>query len=256
MRTVVLLIVSMLSCFVPTQSFAQNGYAHAPRPSLNTDDVVREMVARNHARVQALRSFVGRRYYTLDYSGFPGRRHAEMLVEARYQAPDSKQFTIVSQSGSAWLVDHVLKKLLQSESEGARNHERIEITPENYDFALLGREASPGGVAYVLSVKPRAKNKYLYRGKIWVDAADFAITRIEAEPAVNPSFWTKKSEIHHTYTKVGDFWLPLQNDSISTLRLGGRAVLRITYSDYRITEARRQSGAEGVSQPATSATTR
>jgi hypothetical protein len=38
-----------------------------------------------------------------------------------------------------------------------------------------------------------------------VDGIDFAVTHIEAEPAQNPSFWTKKSEIHHEYKKVGAF---------------------------------------------------
>jgi hypothetical protein len=53
----------------------------------------------------------------------------------------------------------------------------------------------------------KAKSKYVYRGKVWVDATDFAVTRIDAEPAQNPSFWTKKSEIHHEYMKVQNFWL-------------------------------------------------
>ena len=39
--------------------------------------------------------------------------------------------------------------------------------------------------------------------------------RIEAEPAKNPSFWIKKTDIHHEYVKVGDFWLPADNKSVS-----------------------------------------
>ena len=39
---------------------------------------------------------------------------------------------------------------------------------------------------YVLNVIPRTDEKFLYRGKIWVDAKDFAVTRIEAEPAKEP----------------------------------------------------------------------
>ena len=37
--------------------------------------------------------------------------------------------------------------------------------------------------------------------------------------------------------KVGDFWLPARNRSISTIRLGGRAELTIDYNDYEITGA-------------------
>jgi hypothetical protein len=48
---------------------------------------------------------------------------------------------------------------------------------------------------YVLKVKPRTKDKYLYRGRVWVAAQDFAVVRLEAEPANNASFWTKNSEL-------------------------------------------------------------
>ena len=70
-----------------------------------------------------------------------------------------------------------------------------------------------------------------------MDERDFAICRIEAEPAQNPSFWIKRTEIHHTYLKVGDFWLPSDNRSVSSLRLGGLATLTIRYEDYKIRQA-------------------
>jgi hypothetical protein len=80
------------------------------------------------------------------------------------------------------------------------------------------------------------KSKFLYRGRIWVDGSDFAVTRIEAEPAKSPSFWTKNTEIEHVYVKVNDFWLPQRNHSVSRIRLGGQAELTIDYTDYRITD--------------------
>jgi hypothetical protein len=58
------------------------------------------------------------------------------------------------------------------------------------------------------------------------------------DQAQNPSFWTKKSEIHHEYKKVQGFWLPIRNESVSYIRLGGRTTLTIEYKDYRVTDAR------------------
>jgi hypothetical protein len=83
---------------------------------------------------------------------------------------------------------------------------------------------------------PKTRNKFLYRGKIWVDAQDFAVVRI-GEPGKNPSFWIKKTEIVHQYVKVNDFWLPSENHTESLIRLGGRATLTIEYRDYKITRA-------------------
>jgi hypothetical protein len=75
----------------------------------------------------------------------------------------------------------------------------------------------------------------LYRGKIWVHEQDFAVCRSEAEPARNPSLWISKTDIRQNYQNLGDLWLRLDNQSISTARLGGRATLNIKYQNYDIT---------------------
>jgi len=86
-------------------------------------------------------------------------------------------------------------------------------------------------------VEPRRKDKFLYLGRIWVDAGDFAVVRLKAEPAENPSFWTRRAYIEEVYTKVADFWLPGYNHSVTTIRLGGHADLTIEYRNYEITDA-------------------
>jgi hypothetical protein len=118
---------------------------------------------------------------------------------------------------------------------------KTQLNRDNYTFELVSYEPSKTGVQgqYLLRVNPKSNSKYVYRGQVWVDGTDFAVTRIEAEPAQNPSFWTKKSEIHHEYKKVQDFWLPAKNESVSYIRLGGRATLTIEYKDYRVIDARR-----------------
>jgi len=44
------------------------------------------------------------------------------------------------------------------------------------------------------------------------------------------------------YMKVGDFWLPERNHTLTAIRLGGHAELTIEYKDYEITSASRMSG--------------
>jgi hypothetical protein len=198
--------------------------------SLSADQVVDNLVRKNQERARALLHVEGTRVYHLDYRGFPGDREAEMIVEATYDSPASKEFKVVSESGSKLILDRVFKKILESEKEAAQPALRIqtELNRDNYSFALVGYEQSSAGGQYVLQVSPKSRNKYVFRGKVWVDGIDFAVTRIEAEPAQNPSFWTKKSEIHHEYRKVGGFWLPARNESVSYIRLGGRATLTST----------------------------
>jgi hypothetical protein len=99
---------------------------------------------------------------------------------------------------------------------------------------LLGSRPSPYGGCYRLGVEPRSDNKFLYRGEICVNAADFAVESIDAEPARNPSFWIKKTRIEHRYQKIGQFWVPASNQTVTNVRLGGTATLSILYSGYAL----------------------
>lgn len=226
----------------------QAAVASAP---LSADQVVDNLVRRNQERAQALLHSESTRVYRLVYHGFPGARDAEMTVKATYDHPSTKEFKIVSESGSKVIQDRVFKRLLESEKEAARPpiSTQTQLNRENYDFELVGYEPSKTGGQYVLRVSPKSRSKYVYRGKVWVDGSDFAVTRIEGEPAQNPSFWTKKSEIHHEYKKVQNFWLPARNESVSYIRLGGRATLTIEYKDYRVTDAREPRLSSGGGKP-------
>ena len=205
--------------------------------SLSADQVVDNLVRKNQERAKALLHSEGTRVYHLSYRGFPGDRDAEMTVEATYDSPSTKEFKVISENGSKLILTRVFKKLLEGEQEAAQPavSARTQLNRDNYTFELLAYEPSNAGGQYVLGVTPKSRSKYVYRGKVWVDGTDFAVTHLEAEPVQNPSFWTKKSEIRHEYKKVGAFWLPARNESISYIRLGGLATLTIEYKDYRLT---------------------
>ncbi len=206
---------------------------------LTAEQVVQNLVRMNIHRGQTLHAFQGTRIYRVEYQGFPGTRSAEMIVAVKYLSPGRKEFSIQSATGSKLIIDKVFKKLLEAEKEAldAEIQRRSALNGDNYVFTLVAYDRTPNGSTYVLKVEPRTNDKFLYRGQIWVNGEDFAVTRLEAEPAKNPSFWTKNSEIEQVYMKVGDFWLPARNRSISTIRLGGRAELTIDYNDYEITGA-------------------
>lgn len=93
------------------------------------------------------------------------------------------------QSGSKLLLKRVLLRLLDSEKEALQdtNRTRTALTPRNYSFRFLGIEQTPKEMLYVLQVIPKVRNKFLYRGKVWIDSQDCAVAQIEGEPAKNPS---------------------------------------------------------------------
>lgn len=205
--------------------------------SLTADQIAQRLAAKNAERAQHLRGFESERHYELEYTGFPSARSASMSVNATYRAPGTKQFTVIAESGSKLILTRVLHRLLESEQESSSDESHRQataLTTANYRFALRGCDVSAGRDAYVMNVEPLRDNKFLYRGTIWIDAVDFAVVRIDAEPAKNPSIWTKRSQIHHQYQKFGEFYLPSSNETVTEVRLGGRSVLRIRYENYKV----------------------
>src|ERR1017187_965527 len=175
----------------------------APMPcgtarSLSSQQVSQHLAENNAERARQLRNFEAKRQYTLDYTGFPSSRSAEMKVKVSYQAPGTKEFAVLAESGSKLILTRVFRKLLESEQESsgnAKSRTDVALTPDNYRFALRGCDMDGGRDLYVMNVEPLRETKFLYRGAIWIDAQDYAVTRIDAEPAKNPSFWTKKWQI-------------------------------------------------------------
>lgn len=210
-----------------------------PNGSLALSTVVANLVASNAERARALESYTGRRAYRLDYRGFPENLHSEMIVAVSYRAPTTKNFTVISETGSKVIINRVFHKLLESEQEAlnTKNRQETALNELNYEFTLIRFEPTLERSCYVLGIRPKVSNKFLYRGTIWVDATDFAVWRIEAEPAKNPSLWTRKSQILQTYIKAGNSWMPSNNHTTTTVRFGGKAVLNIDYDDYKLSES-------------------
>jgi hypothetical protein len=232
---------------VGVPALAQQANISAP---LTADEVMQRVVAMNDLRAKALQRYTSFRTYHLECHCLSHKK-ADMMVRTDYQAPNKKEFTIVSQSGSGTVRERVFKKLLEAEQESMRDEKQLRsaITPENYTFQMSDYEKTDTDEFYVLDAQPRSKNKFLFRGHIWVNAKDFAITRVEGEPAVNPSWWTVKTDFQRRYQKIGDFWLPATNESETKVRIFGTAVLTISYGEYQITQAPGVSLASCLEKP-------
>lgn len=196
------------------------------------EEVVSRMAAHDLQRQASIEGYAGMRRYILENQKL--NKRAEMLVKVRGEQNGTKHFEIVSEEGWKAAHKHVLRKMLESESETSRPDKRAEskLNFENYDFALTGTELVGERRAYVLEVSPKRKERYLFRGRIWVDAEDYALMRAEGSPAKNPSFWTKSTHFVQVYRKNGALWFPLSTQSITEVRFFGDTDVSIDYFDY------------------------
>jgi hypothetical protein len=82
------------------------------------------MLVMNQERLAALDHYESDRTYRLDYKGAGGAHHAELQVHADYTGPDHKRLTVVAESGSKFLCDKVLRKLVAGEQEATAQSNR------------------------------------------------------------------------------------------------------------------------------------
>jgi len=179
-----------------------------------------------------------RRYVAVNHE-----RRAEMRVRVDCSSDGIKQFTVLSEEGSGSIRKHVFSKMLSEESDASRRETResSRITPANYEFKMVRQVVLDSGPAYVLEIAPKKPSKYVVIAKIWVDATDYSVVRIEGQPARNPSFWVHDVHFIHTYQKVGPFWLASATQSTSEVRIFGSSKLTIESSDYVLNSQKQET---------------
>jgi len=193
-----------------------------------------ERMARHDAQRQLLtQGYAGMRRYILENDGM--HKRAEMVVRVTGDSDGTKHFEIVSEQGWKAAQKHVLHKMLESESETSSPEARAKtrLCSDNYEFQMAGTETVGDQLTYAIDVTPKRHDKYLFAGRIWVDAKEYALVRAVGNPAKNPSFWTKRVNFVHTYQKNGPFWFPRSTESITDARIFGRTDLTIEYFDYK-----------------------
>jgi len=198
----------------------------------SADAVIEAMLAHNAQRQAQLAGYRGMREYVLENQRW--HKRAEMLVRVEGDADETKHFEVEKEEGWKSAQKHVLRKMLDSEAEGSSREIRssTRLSEENYEFHMVSAAMLDGRKSYLIAVVPKRREERLFEGKIWVDAQDYALVRVEGKPAKNPSFWIRSVHFVHTYKKSGPFWFPLLTESVTDVRIFGSTSLDISYFDY------------------------
>src|SRR6266446_9674465 len=223
-----------------SQSFTSQPPAEAA-PSVYTapmgltgDDIIGKMLERNRLRNEQLQRYSAVRTYEI--RNLEGKVAAQAVVRVDYEAPYKKTFNKTSEKGSGIVRHLVFDRLIQSEGEtsAGREHHNSAITPANYTFVFAGEEEVGPYHCFVLEAAPKRKDKYLFEGKIWIDAGDFAIVKIAGHPAKKPSFWINRADFVRQYQKVDGFWVPYRDETSVEVKMYGRRVFTIDHQQYVI----------------------
>jgi hypothetical protein len=202
------------------------------RPGVTESRVLAELAAHNEERKAALHAYTVRRtYQVIDLTG---KIHAEEIGRMEFSSPDKKSFTVTSESGSGLVRHMALNPLINSEIEAAagKEHHDSAISTDNYSLNLLGEQQLGPYRCFVAEAVPKRRAKYLFEGRVWIDANDYSVVRIEGHPATKLSFWIQHAEFVRQYQKVDRFWLPEKDQTLVQVRLYGTKILKIDHRNY------------------------
>jgi hypothetical protein len=138
------------------------------------------------------------------------------------------RYEIVSESGSDYARNKVLRPLLKREQEliAGGHGERALLSAANYEFTDAA--ATGDGVQYVL-LKPKRKDVLLVDGRMVLNQDATELLRVEGRLSKNPSFWTSSVNIIRHYVRLDGVRVPLSTESIAKIRFAGVSRLDVSY---------------------------
>ena len=221
------IIAALLLVFT---AIAMSAGENEPLPTANA--VVATMLQRDAQRRTLATGYQGMRRYILENERM--HKQAALLARVESESDGTKHFEVVEADGWKAAEKHVFRKMLASEAEASSPQVRAttQVCPENYDFTIIEKDVVDGRPAYALDVMPKRHEERLFAGRIWIDAQDYALVKVEGKPARNPSFWIKSIHFSHIYRKSGPFWYPVSTESVTEVRIFGTTRVTINYFDY------------------------
>jgi outer membrane lipoprotein-sorting protein len=203
--------------------------------------VIAKVDAAVKARVDSIASYTVIEHYSVYRGKDEKTAAAEMTVRTEYRKETGKTYTILSQSGSGFIVTHVLGAILDREKEinrpGIREHSWL--ISANYQMNLKpgGIDRKDGRDCAALTISPWHKAPNLIEGTIWVDARDGSIVRLEGVTSESPSIFTGASHLMRQYANVNGFAMATHARAVSDSFLLGRTIITIDYQNYQIQTA-------------------
>jgi len=226
-------ILGVLMFFLCIESAA---HISAQEATLSSEEIIHRIDAAVRMRSESISAYTVHEHYSV-YRNGEANPSAEETVRTEYTRATGKHYIPVSQSGSSLIRSAVIGKVLAGEEELNRpaNRDSILITSANYEMhPHPDRVELNGHTCVIVDLKPLRKSPHLFDGKVWIDASDFTIVRLEGTPSQTPSWLVSQSGVSRDYAKVEGFAMAIHAEARAHSFLFGDTLLKIEYTDYNI----------------------
>jgi outer membrane lipoprotein-sorting protein len=200
--------------------------------------VIKLVDAAVKARIDHVEGYTVTEHYAVYRGKDETHPAAEMTVQTVYRQGSGKSYTILKESGSGFIRNHVLRPLLDNEKTinlpGKVEHSWF--TSANYEMQLKpgGIQHIDGRACYALAIHPKLKAPNLIEGTLWVDAKDGSIVQIEGTASQSVSVFTDPAQVMRHYVSVNGYAMATHARAVSDSFLIGRTTVTIDYQDYKM----------------------
>jgi outer membrane lipoprotein-sorting protein len=204
----------------------------------DSTSVIAQVDAAVKARVDHVERYTVTEHYTVYRGKDETHPAAEMTVQTLYQKDSGKSYTILSESGSEFIRNHVLRTLLDNEKTinlpGIREHSWF--TSANYEMQLKSGDIQllDGRECLALAIHPKHKATNMIEGTLLVDAKDGSIVQLDGTATQSASIFTGAAQVMRHYVNIKGFSMATHARAVSDSFLLGRTTVTIDYSDYQM----------------------
>jgi hypothetical protein len=198
--------------------------------------------------VRAIRVQRGRVAYTVDVTisaAIPALSKSGIFKATKKHSTDKNSYEPVSFNGDGIIKTDVIGRYLNAELESSKPEEMlaVEISPLNYKFTPKGRTKIGGREALVYEVKPVHHHSGLFHGTVWLDPQSRLPLMEEGKLEKLPSIWLKDATFTRIYKLDNGVALPVSIHSEVKVRVIGKAIINVDFTNYRVQEAPATSSA-------------
>ena len=222
----------LLFLYLVTVAACASAQTESTAPNVTT--VVARMAQARAENRSRLRPYIVTRDYKLFGKG-RSQTKAQVIADVSFVPPNSKQYAIEQANGTG-LGERIVRRMLESETEVAKDYRSTDFSPDNYDFRLVREEEVSEHHCYVIELLPKRKDENLLRGNIWVDATTYLLHRVDGRPAKSPSWWLRDVRIVLVYSNVEGMWLQTASESTAKVRILGQHTMESRDVNYEISE--------------------
>jgi outer membrane lipoprotein-sorting protein len=200
--------------------------------------VIAQVDAAVKARIDNVESYTVTEHYAVYRGTDETHPAAEMTVQTVYRQDSGKSYTILSESGSEFIRNHVLRTVLDNEKNlnlpGTVEHSWF--TSANYEMQLKhgGIQLLDGRECLALAIHPKHKATNMIEGTLMVDAKDGSIVQLDGTASQSASIFTGPAQVMRHYVNLNGFSMATQARAVSDSYILGRTTVTIDYRDYQI----------------------